>query len=226
MRALRARRPLAAVLVVAALAAAGCSGDDDDVGTASNDASASSVTADASGSTVAAATAPNATGPGTASTALAGTATTVASAASVAPAATGPTSGPQGGDGPLATRDLTGQDLCPVLSGGDVSAVVGVPIGQVEANPSYKDPNCVYYRAEAGQAVSVTKADAAYYDSQGAQAASVSGVGDAAKWSAQQLTLFVKAKGATLVVSVYQVGSPGGEQAAAVAVAQKVVANI
>ena len=51
--------------------------------------------------------------------------------------------GDMSGNGPLATRDLTGQDLCPVLSGDEVSGVVGVPIGLVESNPSYRDPNCV-----------------------------------------------------------------------------------
>jgi hypothetical protein len=229
MRALRARRPLAVLLVLAAVVVAGCSGDDDDVGTASNDASASSVTADSSASTVAAATAPNATGGTTAASSGASTAAATATTAApvdTAPGATGPTSGPAGGNGPLATRDLSGQDLCPVLSKDDVSAVVGVPIGLAESNPSYRDPNCVYYKAEAGQAVSVTKSAASYYDQQGTQAESVSGVGDQAKWSPQQLTLFVKAKDATLVISVYQVGQAGGEKAAAVAVAQKVIANL
>jgi hypothetical protein len=222
MRALRACRSLPSVLVAAALVVAGCSGDDDDdVGTAANSASASSITSDSSASTVAAATAPNATGTSSGST----TGSTGAPA-ETAPGATGATSAPAGGNGPLATRDLTGQDLCPVLSSDEVSAVVGVPIGLAEANPSYQDPNCVYYKAEAGVSVSVTKSAAGYYDQQGAQAEPVSGVGDEAKWLAQQLTLFVKAKGATLVVSVFQVGAPGGEKDAAVAVAEKVVANL
>jgi hypothetical protein len=213
--------------VLAAVAVAGCSGDDDDVGTASNDASASSVTADTSGSTVAAATAPNATGgAGTAAATGTTTAGSSASTAAAAPGATGATSAPAGGNGPLATRDLSGQDLCPVLSGDEVSQVIGVPIGLAEANPSYKDPNCVYYKANAGQAVSVTKAGADYYDQQGSRADAVSGVGDQAKWLSQQLTLFVKAKGSTLVVSVFQVGTPGSEKDAAVSVAQKVIANL
>jgi hypothetical protein len=175
---------------------------------------------------VAAATAPNATATAPGASAAASTATTVAPVAASAPGATGATSAPAGGNGPLATRDLTGQDLCPVLDKDEVSAVVGVPIGLAESNPSYKDPNCVYYKADAGQAVSVTKAGADFYDQQGAQADAVSGVGDQAKWSGQQLTLFVKAKGATLVVSVYQVGKPGTEKDDAVQVAQKVIANL
>jgi hypothetical protein len=225
MPVLRARRPLAAVLVVAALVVAGCSGDDDDdVGTAGADASTSSTAEASSGSTVAASTAPGATG--SATTTGASTAGATGDTAATAPGATGATSAPAGGNGPLATRDLSGQDLCPVLSGDEVSQVVGVPIGLAESNPSYQDPNCVYYKAEAGQAVSVTKAAAGFFDQQTGQAETVGGVGDAAKWSAQQLTLFVQAKGSTLVVSVFQVAQPGTERDAAVEVAKKVVANL
>ena len=72
----------------------------------------------------------------------------------------------------------------------------------------------------------MTRAPAAKFDSVGGDAQAVSGVGDGAKWAASQLTLFVKAKGVTLVVSVYQVGTAGQEQPAAVAVAQKVIANL
>jgi hypothetical protein len=223
MRALRAWRSLPPVLLAAALVVAGCSGDDDDdVGTAANDASASSVTSDPAASTVAAATAPNATATSTGATTTGSTAVPT----ETAPGATGSTAAPAGGNGPLATRDLAGQDLCPVLSSDEVSAVVGVPIGLAEFNPSYQDPNCVYYKAEAGVSVSVTKSAADHYDSVGAQAEPVSGVGDGAKWSARELTLFVQAKGATLTISVFQVGQPGAEKDAAVAVAEKVIQNL
>jgi hypothetical protein len=222
MRALRARWSRPAVLLAAVLVFAACSGDDDDdVGTAANGASAASVTGDTSASTVAVATAPSLTG-----TSVGATTVSTGTPTETAPGATGSTSAPAGGNGPLATRDLTGQDLCPVLSGDEISAVVGVPIGLAESNPSYQDPNCVYYKAGAGQSVSVTKSAADHYDSVGGQSESVSGVGDAAKWSGQQLTLFVKAKGSTLIVSVFQVAEPGREREAAVAVAQKVVQNL
>jgi hypothetical protein len=218
----RLSRRLVAALLVASLAVLGaCSGDDDD-----DDAAA-----DGSSSTAAGATASTVANAGTGTTTAGGTGSTGPAAAGTTAAganATGETSGPQGGSETLETRDLTGQDLCPVLAADAVSASIGLPIGLAEANPSYRDPNCVYYRADAGQAVSITRAGEGYYDEQGGDAEAVDGVGDEAKWSGPQLTLFVRAAGSTLVISVFQVddSKQGAERDVAVDVANQVIANL
>jgi hypothetical protein len=229
MRLRRSRRLVATLLVASVVALGACSGDDDDDVDAAG--GTGTTAAGATASTVAGGAGTGTTGAGATGSTVAGQTTATPGPGATgadAPNATGSTAAPQGGGETLETRDLSGQDLCPVLAPDAVSAAIGLPIGLAEANPSYRDPNCVYYRAEAGQAVSVTKAGEGYYDEQGGDAEAVSGVGDEAKWSAPQLTLFVRAKGSTLVVSVFQVDDSkrGAERDVAVDVANQVVEGL
>ncbi len=127
--------------------------------------------------------------------------------------------GDPNGQAPAPTRDLTGQDLCPAVDKAVISQEIGVTIGLAESNPSYADPNCVYYRENAGQAVSVTRAPGDYFAQQTEATETVDGVGDEAAWSAPQSTLFVKDGDATWIVSVFQVADDRTAQLRTVAAA-------
>ncbi len=202
------RLVLLAGALVAVLGLAACA-DDDDSGAPTGGAGPAGVTA-AGGSTdqagqsspdgsAAGATAADGAVDGAATGATAADGTPVGSPSDTA------STGDPNGQAPAPTRDLSGHDLCPAVDKAAISQEIGVPIGLAESNPSYADPNCVYYRENAGQAVSVTRAPGDYFDEQTQATEAVDGVGDEASWSAPQSTLFVKDGDATWIVSVFQV---------------------
>jgi hypothetical protein len=209
---------LVVLAVGAALGLTACA-DDDDAG----DAGSATPGAGPSGSTPDAAAADQAgqgTGDGaTASDAVVDPAATGATAADGTPIATVSPTSTGGPDGQVAppTRDLSGHDLCPVVDKAAIAELAGVAIGLAESNPSYADPNCVYYKDGAGQSVSVTRGPGDYFAAQTQATEGVDGIGEEAAWSESQSTLFVKDGDVTWIVSVFQVSEAKTSQLPVVA---------